>query len=176
MCTILGDESTERLKETITQLFGGSGVASNGARKNIQSLPPPKEVPTRKNRPTEPPQARVQSAGSFERVRESSYDQRSAKDHLVPLPEGPSRHSSIPAPTNYSTPAPYTMPPSAAYANNYVQPPSAAYGGSSYNHNYQAPADTPLPSAPGQPYRRDYSQNNDYHPSGMTYGQTGRSF
>ena len=150
------------------------------------TLEPPREHPVQPSRPVAPPQSRS-----------GAYEEPLPRSQATHIPEAPQR-GRLPA-TDYNAPpvvhgqsrptdlppsrrpVAYDLPPSAAYGGpTYTRsnPPSAAYNTNTYNHAY-AREDPPLPAGPGEPYRRDYTQqpkSNDYHPSGITYGSTGSRF
>ena len=187
------------MKDTITQLFGKGG----SSKPAVPQAPQPAKVagakvfdtsiaqkaPPRVQTYDQPPSANYGGPNTGYHGNQGGYD-------FDPLPEGPpSRGQGGPPPVSHhgAPPSRGPPPPHGGYnqysqppppMNNryqeYGQPPPGGYGGpppqpgqgyqdgyDGYSGGYQGPP--PTGAAGDEP-----SYSNDYHPSGVTYGQSNR--
>lgn len=189
------------MKDTITQLFGKGGSskpavpqvpkpAKIAGAKVFDTAIAQKAPPRVQTYDQPPPQANYGAPNNGYHGNQGGYD-------FDPLPEGPpSRGPGGPPPVSHhgGPPSRGPPPPHGGYnqysqppppMNNryqeYGQPPPGGYGGpppqqpgqgyqdgfDGYSGGYQGP---PQAGAAGD----EQSYSNDYHPSGVTYGQSNR--
>lgn len=196
--TYQSDESTQRLKDTITQLFGKGGSSKPAA----PQVPKPAKIAGAKVFDTSiaqkaPPRVQTYDQpppANYGGPNNGGYHGNQGGYDFDPLPEGPpTRGPGGPPPVSHhgAPPSRGPPPPHGGY-NQYSQPPPQM------NNRYQEYGQPPPagyggpPPQPGQGYQEGYdgysggyqgpspaggeepSYSNDYHPSGVTYGQSNR--